>query len=151
MKRYTIVILGLLISILTACGGQADNTPIVTNAEISVRIEPEPPAMGESTLIITLKDSNGNAIDGATLSIHGDMDHAGMAPVDREASASTNGEYRVPFEWTMGGGWIVTISAQLPNNGGKVEKTVNYFVEAASSGSIINQHGRATEEVTPSN
>ncbi len=151
MKIYTAVILGLLIAILTACGGQTDNTTPTTNVEISVIIEPDPPSMGESTLIVTLKDSDGNAINGATLKVHGDMDHAGMSPVDREVSASTNGEYRVPFEWTMGGGWVVTISAQLPNNGGKVEKTVNYFVEAVSSGSIINQHGRATEEATPSN
>jgi len=151
MKIYTTFLLGLLITIITACGRQPDNPTTTTDVDISVSVEPDPPSMGESMLIVTLNDNDGNAIDGATLKVHGDMDHAGMAPVDREVSTSTNGEYRVPFEWTMGGGWIVTISVQLPNNGGKVEKTVNYFVEAVSSGSIINQHGRATEETTPSN
>ncbi|HRF94902.1 MAG TPA: FixH family protein, partial [Aggregatilineales bacterium] len=105
MKIYTALIYGLLVLIITACTGQAQNTPVLTNAEIAVRVEPEPLTIGETTLIITLKDSNGTPINGATMQVHGNMDHAGMAPVDREVSESTNGDYRVPFEWTMGGGW----------------------------------------------
>jgi hypothetical protein len=75
------------------------------------------------------------------------MDHAGMESVDREVKESTNGVYRVPFEWTMGGGWIVGVTAQLPNNGGEISKTFEFFVEAVSSESVIHRPGaEATAE-----
>lgn len=140
MKRcQTLFSLLAIVLLLAAC--RQESTPVATSAdvEISVRVEPEPMAVGDATLIVTLKDANGSPIDGATLQVHGDMDHAGMTPIDREVSESVNGEYRVPFAWSMGGGWIVTITAQLPENGGEVAETFHYFVEAASGASVINR------------
>jgi hypothetical protein len=131
------VLLGLL---LVACGQQTAPTATPVDVTLSVRAEPEPLAVGETTLIVTLHDASDAPLDGAALQVHGDMDHEGMTPVDREVSASVNGEYRVPFEWTMGGGWIVTITAQLPNNGGEITETFDFFVEAVSSASVINRH-----------
>lgn len=144
----------MLALLLAACGGQATPTTAPIHVEISARAEPEPLAVGETTLIVTLQDASGTPIDGATLQVHGDMDHEGMTPIDREVSESINGEYRVPFEWTMGGGWIVTVTARLPANGGEVAETFNFFVEAVSSESVINHGGmnmtaEAIAEVTP--
>lgn len=140
MKTLRLTLTWLTFSlILVACAPQ-DRTPTVTaNVQMSVRAEPEPLAVGEATLIVTLIDDSGSPIDGARLQLHGDMDHEGMTPVDRESSESDNGEYRVPFVWTMGGGWNVTITAELPNNGGEVSQTVDFFVEAVSSESVINR------------
>ncbi|MCC6614122.1 MAG: FixH family protein [Anaerolineae bacterium] len=133
----------LLSLILAACGQQAaPPTPI--DVDMSVRAEPESLAVGEAALLVTLKDADGSPIDGARLQVHGDMDHEGMTPVDREVSESTNGEYRVPFEWTMGGGWIVTVTAQLPG-GGEITQTFDFFVEAVSSESVINRGGRSDD------
>jgi hypothetical protein len=117
---------------------------------MTLRVEPEQPAVGDSILIVTLQSANGVPVDGATLQIHADMDHEGMMPVDGQSSDSTDGEYRVPLVWTMGGGWIVEITARLPNNGGEVSETFELFVEAVSSESIINQpsQGADTPEVT---
>ncbi|MCA9904119.1 MAG: FixH family protein, partial [Anaerolineae bacterium] len=138
----------LLSLLLAACGQQSASPPTPTNVDMSVRVEPEPLAVGEATLLVILKNADGSPIDGATLQVHGDMDHEGMTPVDREVSDSTNGEYRVPFEWTMGGGWIVTIAARLPD-GGEISQTFDFFVEAISSESIINQRGSSnTTNVT---
>lgn len=130
----------LLALVLVACGQQSAPPPTPTNIDMSVQVEPEPLAVGEAALLVTLRNADGSPIDGATLQVHGDMDHEGMVPVDREVSDSTNGEYRVPFEWTMGGGWMVTISARLPD-GGEISQTYDFFVEAISSESIINQRG----------
>jgi hypothetical protein len=139
---------------LTACGQQtaAMTTPI--DVDIAMRVEPEPLAVGETTLIVTLNNGSGSRVDGANLQVHGNMDHAGMTPVEREVSESTNGEYRVPFEWTMGGGWIVTITAQLSDNGGEASASFEFFVEAVSSESVINHSGEMnmtdmTAEGTP--
>jgi hypothetical protein len=38
----------------------------------------------------------------------------------------------------MGGGWIITVTAQL-SGGGEVSKTFDFFVDAVSSESIINR------------
>jgi hypothetical protein len=126
---------------LTACGQQtaAMTTPI--DVDIAMRVEPEPLAVGEMTLIVTLTDSSGSRVDGAKLQVYANMDHAGMTPVEREVNESTNGEYHVPFEWTMGGGWIVTVTAQLPDNGGEASDSFEFFVEAVSSESVINHSG----------
>lgn len=134
--------------LLAACGQQSAPTPTPLQVNLSVRAEPEPLAVGETTLIVTLHDAAGSPIDGATLQVHGDMDHEGMTPVDREASESANGEYRVPFEWTMGGGWLVTVTAQLPNNGGEIAETFDFFVEAVSSESIINRDRSDDAEIS---
>lgn len=142
MKNILLLfIAGFILLILTACGQPSAAMTVPVDVDIAVRVEPEPLAVGETTLIVTLTNGSGSHIDGAKLQVHGNMDHAGMMPVDREVNESANGEYRVPFEWTMGGGWIVTVTAQLPNNGGEISKTFEYFVEAVSSESIINQSG----------
>lgn len=140
-----VLILALL---LAACGQQSTATSTPVDIEMAVRVEPEPPAVGESTLIVTLKDASGTPVDGAALRIHGDMDHAGMTPVDREINESTSGEYRVPFEWTMGGGWILSVTAQLPN-GGEISRSFDFFVEAVSSQSVVNRHSGMSAETTP--
>ncbi len=136
---------GLGLLSLTACGQQSAAMTNSVDVDIAVRAEPEPLAVGASTLIVTLTNVDGSRVDGAMLRVHGNMDHAGMTPVDREVNESANGEYHIPFEWTMGGGWIVTITAQLPDNGGEVSDTVEFFVEAVSSESVINRPASAPQ------
>ncbi len=144
---------GLMMAIgllLAACGQPVIPTAALPEMKMAVRVEPETLAVGATTLIVTLKDAAGAPVDGARLRVHGDMDHQGMMPVEREISDGTNGEYRVPFEWTMGGGWVVTITAQLPDNGGEISQTYNFFVEAVSGQSIIGRSSTAvaTAETT---
>jgi hypothetical protein len=146
-----VVLLVLLAGVLAglAIGGCSRTTPEQSTApdvQITLSTDPTPPAVGKSTLLITLKDSAGKPIDGAKLSVRGDMDHAGMQPALAEGNQSVNGEYRIPIEWSMGGGWIVTVSATLPDNRTATQK-FDLFVEAVSSGSIVNR-GKSTATPT---
>ena len=61
--------------------------------------------------------------------MRGDMTHAGMQPVSGVAEQGTgsNGEYRVPFYWTMGGDWIVTVNVKLVS-GETYTKTFDFTV-----------------------
>jgi hypothetical protein len=69
---------------------------------------------GETTLLITVKDGMDNPVDDATLNVKGDMTHAGMAPILVEGIIDgKDGVYAVPFEWTMGGDWVVTVDVAL--------------------------------------
>lgn len=150
--KFARVLIALFLLLLagTACSPQPAANSAPADVQMSMRVEPDPPAVGSSTLIITLKDATGAPIDGAALSVHANMDHEGMMPVESQGSDSTHGEYHLPLSWTMGGGWIVTITAQLPNNGGEVSDTFDLFVEAMSSQSIINQQSQDMEmEATP--
>ncbi len=74
-----------------------------------------PPAVGQDTLNIRLFTADDQPINDAALSIKADMTHAGMIPVLAETSGGDNGLYQAPVEWTMGGDWVVTIQAALPD------------------------------------
>ena len=100
---------------LSACGriqqNQSQTTP--GNFQLDMVIEPNQPAAGAATLIFTLTDENGQPVDDATLEVEGNMTHAGMLPVLAQVAGGEAGRYVVPFEWTMGGDWIVTVKVSL--------------------------------------
>lgn len=72
--------------------------------------------VGETTLRLRVSDRDSKTVsDPGRLNIRGDMDHAGMAPVLASAERAGDGVFSLPFEWTMGGRWIVEASLTLPN------------------------------------
>ena len=90
--------------------------------------------VGETTLLVSIKDEDGNFIQNpGRLSIRGDMDHAGMAPVFARADAPTDGVFTLPFEWTMGGGWIVEASLTL-ESGEIVKETFEFEILTEAGG-----------------
>lgn len=90
----------------------ADQAPDV---RVTLDVAPNPPAVGTARLIIHLADAANQPIDSATVSVRGDMSHAGMKPVIATAAGDTGGNYSTGFEWTMAGDWIVTVTAVLPD------------------------------------
>lgn len=102
--------------LLSTCGriqaGQGQGEGEIT---VDLAVEPAEPAVGPAQLVVTVTDAAGQPINSATLDIEGNMTHAGMVPVFAQASGGENGRYSVPFEWTMGGDWSVTIEVTLEN------------------------------------
>ncbi|MCK6580642.1 MAG: FixH family protein [Anaerolineae bacterium] len=148
--RFMLVLLLALALFLAACRGDSGAETLVTDVAIDLQVEPNPPAVGEGVLRITLTGADGAPIDGAALSVRGDMDHAGMEPVFGETRDSQAGVYQIPIAWSMGGGWIVQVTATLPENRGVARNSFELFVEAVSADSIINTGGaEATEAATP--
>ncbi len=144
----TIMLLLLLVVVMVGACNPADDgaRQTIDNVQISLVVEPDPAAVGETTLVITLTDVDGRPIDGATVRVHGNMDHEGMIPVEGESADSEAGVYRVPFAWTMGGGWILDVTATLPDDGGIVVERFDLNVSAISQESVITQHdGNATQ------
>lgn len=150
MRILHVVLLTLLMLVLVACNAEQTNTTIANDVSIEIAVEPDPPTMGESVLVVTVMDKEGNPIEGATVAVHGDMDHEGMTPSDGEISIGSEGIYRVPFVWSMGGGWILDVSVTLPNNVGVATKQFEVFVGAISENSIINQGDADTAEMDQS-
>lgn len=106
----TVVLLFVFMAFIACSPRQSQQA---ANSEYDLELETMSTAVGETMLMVTLTDSEGNPVNDATLEVKGDMSHAGMQPVLAEASSGEAGVYSVPFEWTMGGDWIVTVDATL--------------------------------------
>jgi hypothetical protein len=129
------ILLLLLIIVLAGCRQSAQGTPTPSattesgEIDIEMAVEPAPPTVGDAVLVVTLHSVAGTPIDGAQVAVRGDMNHAGMIPVLREGHESQEGTYRIPFEWTMGGDWIVTLDITLPD-GQQVTRRFEMTIES---------------------
>jgi hypothetical protein len=103
----------LLMIMLAGCqigrGGGAE--------DVSIQLDLPPNRSGEPAAVTaTITDASGAPIDGADVTLRGDMTHAGMEPVITPLTAAGNGQYRSDaFEMTMAGDWVLTVEATLPD------------------------------------
>jgi hypothetical protein len=114
VPKRVIALFLILILMLTACRQEKP----VANETVNIDIAFDPAELfvtDDSTVIITLTDNAGQAIEDATVNVRGDMSHAGMTPVLREITSGTEGVYMSDYEWTMAGDWNVEITVTLPD------------------------------------
>jgi hypothetical protein len=117
---------------------------------VAFEIDPNPPGVGPSQLVVKLSDASGAPVDGATVEVEGNMSHAGMQPLRARFRAGEAGTYEAPFSWTMAGDWTLTVTATLP--GGQVaERQFNVTVEEGMSHKHEEEHAEehATTERIP--
>lgn len=117
LRRCLFIVLTLLLATSAGCQrasqqAASDQAPEIAAA---LAIDPEPAVVGPAMLQVTLTDASGAPIDGASVSLKGDMSHAGMAPVLAQASGGAAGVYQAQWRWTMAGDWVVTVTATLPD------------------------------------
>lgn len=113
IKRTLFVLSALLtLGILVGCR-QNTIPPSEATVDVTLSIAPNPPVVGPATLVVTVTDSDGDPINDAQVAVRGDMDHAGMQPVVEETSTAQDGDYTLPFEWTMSGDWFVIVTVTL--------------------------------------
>jgi hypothetical protein len=128
--KKTRIFLGMVIILIsiTGCGlrneRDEDEAPEVI---LELTTMPDPAQAGKGRILLNMKMPDGKPIPDAAIVIKGDMSHAGMVPVIREAEADEGGEYLADFDWTMPGDWILTITAELPD-GRQLVRTVNVNV-----------------------
>lgn len=128
-------LLGLLVVMLAvACSPSATPTPETTvqAAQIDLAFDPDPPVMGDASLVVMVTRDDAPLAD-APVSVRGDMNHAGMRPELGEATTDADGKATIPFEWSMGGDWIVTVSVTLPDSS-EVSQEFPVSVSGAMSG-----------------
>ena len=117
------LILALLALAVAACRQQQ-----IRSDDIQLELQASDTLVGETTLLLSVKDRDGNAINKpGALQVRGDMSHAGMVPVFAEADQATDGLFSLPFQWTMAGGWIIEVSLTLPNGDTAIE-TFNFEI-----------------------
>ena len=131
LQRSLTLLLMLLIAV--ACRQQA-----LSAQDIKIDVTVTDSLVGETSMIVSVTDNEGNPIENpGSLSIRGDMGHAGMLPVIRESEDSTGGVFNLPFEWTMGGAWSVEVILTL-GNGDVVTESFDFEIltEASEDGDM---------------
>ncbi|MDE2854581.1 MAG: copper chaperone PCu(A)C [Chloroflexota bacterium] len=131
----------LLFIVLLTCAACRQGQ--VTPADIQLELSASDRRVGETTLLVSVTDKDGKAIaQPGKLNVRGDMNHAGMIPVFAESDQATEGLFSLPFEWTMGGSWIVEASVKLPN-GEVASQTFNFEIlrEASEDEHSNMDHG----------
>lgn len=104
--------LAIVLLVVAACRQQQPVAP----ADIQLELKASDTRVGETTLMLMVTDADGKPLSNpGTLSVRGDMNHAGMVPVFAEAEGATDGVFSLPFEWTMAGSWLVEASLTLPS------------------------------------
>ncbi len=105
--------------LLTGCRQSVGGVPLdggnTSDLQIELTADPNEPTIGPARWRVTLTDTAGAPVEGASVALRGDMTHAGMAPVEAAATEQGDGVYLANFEWTMAGDWIVTVTAGLPD------------------------------------
>ncbi len=116
--RYLVVLLVLL----AACrppepsgAGATGNTGNADGVKVSLEL-PKKPAVGPAPVRVYVLGSDNQAVTDATVSVTGNMTHAGMEPVTAEATPTENGLYQTKnFTFNMAGDWVVQADVTLPD------------------------------------
>ena len=99
-----------LCAVLLSCQQRDAVAPTLA---IVMRVQPNPPHVGNCTIEIDLHDTASAPVQGATVRLEGDMAHPGMAPSFAETREIEPGRYRGNLELTMAGDWTVLVEARL--------------------------------------
>lgn len=129
-KRKLPTVLAIVLTLVAACRQQPQLAP----ADIQLELVASNTLVGETTLTLTVTDLDGKPLSNpGTLSVRGDMSHAGMVPIFAEAEEASDGVFSLPFEWTMTGAWIVEASLKL-SNGDVVSEIFTFEILAEAKG-----------------
>lgn len=114
-------VLALALALLGGCGGAAGSGPAKmftqrqTLDQVMIAVEmPERPALlTEQTVVVSLADPNGAAIDGAEVWLALIMPTMRMSPNEPDAQPLGAGRYQAAVIFTMAGAWILKVHANV--------------------------------------
>ena len=98
------------------------NSPAATNQpgglSFAASISPNPPVVGDNTLLVAVTDAQGKPVTGLKLSASVAMTSMDMGTAHPQAVESPAGRYPVTVNFSMNGPWRVILTG-APANGGK--------------------------------
>jgi len=106
--------------VVTGCN-KTESSSVVT---IEHQITPQPVRVGLATLTLSLSDVNRQPVTGASITLEGNMSHAGMSPAFAEAKEIEQGRYQAILNLTMAGDWIILTHITL-SGGQKLERQLD--------------------------
>ena len=107
--------------VVTACNKPTESASAVT---IEHEITPQPVRVGPATLTLSGADASRQPVTGASITLEGNMSHAGMSPVFAQAKETEPGRYQAIVDLTMAGDWIILTHITLAG-GQKLERQLD--------------------------
>ncbi len=107
--------------VVTACNKPTESSSVVT---IEHEITPQPVRVGPATLTLRLADASRQPVTGASITLEGNMSHAGMSPVFAQAKETEPGRYQAILDLTMAGDWTILTHITLAG-GQKLERQLD--------------------------
>lgn len=112
------ILAALLIVLLGACKPPEDSVASASRLPAGMKITiatASSPVVGRHPLTVRIL-SEDEPVAGASVTVTGDMTHAGMVPVIADASEAEAGRYVIEdFHFNMGGDWFLTADIILPD------------------------------------
>lgn len=106
---------------LSACSGSGTGDG---GLSVTFRFDPPAPAVGTARLALRLVDPAGQPVQGASVAVEANMDHAGMVPTFATLAEDGPGHYVGDVAFTMGGDWFLQLDVTLAD-GRKVSRTLD--------------------------
>ena len=111
-KMFLISMLVGLSVLLAACGAGAAAPTEASSAQavnIVLSTNPNPAAVGDVEITFTIKDADGNPIEGAKVDVS--AEHPAMAGMGMSGLASEQGggKYSITADFTDAGDWVLTV------------------------------------------
>jgi nitrogen fixation protein FixH len=100
--------------VLVACSG-SDNpqsSAVTEGLLVTLQTQPAQPRLGQTELIVEVKDADGRAVDGATVTLKADMIGHSMGDLSGQATGQTNGRYTTRANLSMAGEWQVDVQVK---------------------------------------
>lgn len=96
---------------LPAMGGEHQIKKTVNGLAIEVAIDKNPPAMGDNSITVIIKDQGGAAVTDAKVRVdYGMPAMPGMPAMNYKSDATLNGEaFVAPINFSMSGAWNVAV------------------------------------------
>ena len=113
MKKSTLLVLALMFAVQAAYGKDLELSQEAGGYEFRVRIDRNPPILGDNHIEIEIRDGNGNRITDARVMVNYYMPPMPrMAPMNYTARAKWKGEsYKATLRIIMAGPWIIRVLA----------------------------------------
>jgi hypothetical protein len=121
MKRFSILLLGLLVSVGTVWGKNYEVTKKADDYTVKIEIDKNPPVQGNNNTTLTITDASAKKVTDAKVKIdYGMPAMPGMPAMNYKADAALKGdEYKAVMNFSMGGSWNIIIQI---TRGDKVKK-----------------------------
>lgn len=109
----TVVILG--IAVFTLGNGNTSSSNAEEENNITFTTNPNPPHIGQTTCIISVKDKNGKPVNNAKIHFTINMTSMNMGVQEGSATLQGNGNYAAVGRFSMGGPWRVSTQITMPD------------------------------------
>ncbi|GAB4389531.1 MAG: copper resistance determinant CrdA [Thermodesulfovibrionales bacterium] len=128
MARFAVVVMAVLLTLGVAYGKPMEIKKKAGDYDVQVRIDKNPPVVGENSVEIEVKDASGRNVTDARVTVEYSMPPMpGMPAMNYKEEAALKGDlYRARLNLSMSGSWNISLKIR---RGDKTD-TVKFNVDA---------------------